>query len=113
MKSSTNNTIILPHPKADGRDEFPPFLKAKDIAEKGVTETTLLGEGRQSNSQFGEGIDVACTIGGKKYLWPIKFDSGNYSRLFKRFGSDIENWKGIVKVERKSYLGREYVAVVD
>jgi hypothetical protein len=33
--------------------------------------------------------------------------------LFERFGSDLANWKGIVKVERMEYLGNEYVAVVD
>jgi hypothetical protein len=31
--------------------------------------------------------------------------------LYERFGND--EWKGIVKVERKEYLGREYVAVAD
>lgn len=68
---------------------------------------------RKSNTRFGEGIDVACKIGNKEYTWTIKFDSANYRILFERFGSDLANWKGIVKVERMEYLGNEYVAVVD
>jgi len=73
----------------------------------------LLGAARKSNSRFGEGIDVACKIGNKQYTWTIKFDSANYRILFERLGSELENWKGIVKVERKEYLGNEYVAVVE
>jgi hypothetical protein len=47
------------------------------------------------------------------YTLSIKRDSRNHRRLFERFGSDIRKWKGIVKVERKEYMGKEYVAVVD
>ena len=80
---------------------------------KGVTKITLLGATRESTSQFGKGIEVACKIGSLQFTWTIKYDSGNYSRLFNRFGSDAEKWKGLVNVERKEYLGHEYVAVVD
>src|SRR5215469_16658169 len=116
MKSQnlkTETKVILPPPTSDGRDEFPPFLKVKNIAEKGATQITLLGDMRQSNSRFGQGIEVPCKIGEDNYNWTIKFDSVNYSLLFKRFGNVVEKWKGIVKVERKEYLGKEYVAVVD
>ena len=104
------STTILP-PPTNMRAELAPFLKAKDLPKKGVAQITLLGGWRKSNSQFGEGIEVPCTLGGKRYTWTIKFDSGNYSRLYERFGN--REWKAVVKVERKEYLGREYVAVAD
>ena len=110
---SAKSTITLPPPTTSANDQLTPFLKAQDIAEKGVTELTLLGVARQSNSRFGEGIDVPCKIGNKEYTWTVKFESGNYRRLFDRFSSDAKKWKGIVKVERKEYLGKKYVAVVD
>ena len=109
----TKGTIVLPPPTASIQDRLAPFLKVKNIAEKGVTKITLLGATRESTSQFGKGIDVACKIGAEQFTWTFKYDSGNYSRLFNRFGSDVENWKGVVKVERKEYMGHEYVAVVD
>jgi hypothetical protein len=71
----------------------------------------LLGDIRKSKSRYGEGIEVACTLEGKPYTWTIEFDSGNYSRLYERFGT--KSWKGGVKVERKEYMGHEYLAVVD
>jgi hypothetical protein len=111
--NATKNTIVLPPPTASIKDHLTPFLKAKDIAEKGVTKITLLGATRESTSQFGKGIDVGCKMGTQQFTWTIKYDSGNYSRLFNRFGSDAENWKGTVKVERKEYMGHDYVAVVD
>jgi hypothetical protein len=110
---ATKNTMILPPPTASTNDQLAPFLKVKDIAEKAITKITLLGATRESNSQFGKGIDVACKVGSKQYVWTVKYDSGNYRRLFDRFGSDAENWKGVVKVERKEHMGREYIAVVD
>jgi len=106
------NTIVLPPPTASIKDQLAPFLKAKDIAENGITQITVLGAMRESTSQFGKGIDAACKLGVQQFTWTIKYDSGNYSRLFNRFGGDAENWKGVVKVERKEYMGKQYVAVV-
>jgi len=106
-------TIVLPPPTASAGDQLRPFLKAKDIAEKGITKITLLDDTCESNSQFGKGIDVACKVGNKEYTWTIKYESVNYRLLFDRFGSDVKNWKGTVKVERKEYLGNDYIAVVE
>jgi hypothetical protein len=100
----------LPDPTTAGGGELPPFLKPKDINKKGQTEVTLTGDMRESNSQFGEGIEVGAQIGNKTFSWTIKFESGNYRRLFERFGR--KKWKGVVTVERKQYLGNDYVAVV-
>jgi hypothetical protein len=107
---SPKGKIVLPPPTRKS-NELAPFLKAIDIAREGITPITLLGDMRKSKSRFGEGIEVLCTVGGKRYTWTIKFDSGNYPRLYERFGS--KTWKGVVKVERKEHMGREYVAVVD
>jgi len=110
-KNTTNeSTVILPAPTSKSM-ELAPFLKATDIAKDGTTKVMLLGDMRKSTSRFGEGIDLACSVGGKRYTLTIKFDSGNYSRLYERFGT--KSWKGIVSVERKEYMGHEYVAVVD
>src|SRR6516225_5583145 len=109
MKSRNANnerTVTLPPPTSKSA-ELAPFLKATDIAKEDITQVTLLGDMRKSKSRFGEGIEVACTVGGKRYTWTIKFHSGNYSRLYERFGT--KNWKGVVNVERKEYMGREYV----
>jgi hypothetical protein len=108
--AKSESTTVLPPPTYQ-RAELAPFLKAKDLPKKGIVEITLLCGWRKSNSQFGEGIEVPCMLGGKRYTWTIKFDSGNYSRLYERFGNG--EWKGDVNVERKEYLGREYVAVAD
>jgi hypothetical protein len=108
----TKGTIILPPPTANMAKQLPPYLKAKDISAEGTTKITLLGAARKSNSRFGEGVDVDSKIGSKRYTWTIKFDSANYRILFERFGSELANWKGIVKVERKEYMENEYVAVM-
>jgi len=113
MKSrNTKNegTVILPPPTSN-RTELVPFLKATDIAKKGITQITLLGDMRKSNSRFGEGVELACTFGRKRFTWTVKFSSVNYSLLYERFGP--KNWKGVVKVERREHMGHEYIAVVD
>jgi hypothetical protein len=79
MKSrnaKNESTVILPRPTSKS-NELAPFLKATDIPKKGIAQITLLGNMRKSKSRFGEGIEVACTVGGKRYTWTIKFDSGN------------------------------------
>ncbi len=98
MKSrNINNTVVLPPPTRKSA-ELTPFLKVTDISENG-TQITLLGGMRKSKSRFGEGIELACTVGVKSYTWTIKFDSGKYSRLYERFGT--KRWKGVLKVELK------------
>ena len=113
QNANKESTLILPPPPANGKGQLIPFLKVADISKKEITQIKLLGEGRKSNSRFGNGIEVACKIGDENYIWTIKYDSPNYRRLYERFGSEITKWKGIVKVERKEHMGKEYVAVVD
>lgn len=111
MKLRNNkNTVTLPPPTSKSA-ELAPFLKATDISKKGITPITLLGRMRKSKSRFGEGIELACTVRGKRFTWTVKFSSVNYALLYERFGS--KTWKGIVKVERKEHMGHEYIAVVE
>lgn len=110
---ATKDKIILPPPTLNANNQLVPFLKPKDIAEEGITKLTLLGHVRKSTGRFGDGIDVACKISKAEYTWTIKFESANYRILFERFGSNVANWNGVVKVERKEYLGNQYVAVVE
>lgn len=111
-RTKRSSTMILPPPTAKKGNEFPLFLKAKDISENGTTDITLLGDARPSTSRFGEGVDLACKIGSKAYTWSVKFDSVNYRLLYEQFGQK-QKWIGDVKVERKKWLGNEYVAVVE
>ena len=115
QNAQEESSLILPPPPANGKGELIPFLRAKDISKQGTTEIRLLGEGRESSSRFGKGIEVACKLKltEDSYIWTIKYNSPNYRRLFKRFGNGITKWNGIVKVERKVHKGKEYVAVVD
>lgn len=109
-RTKRNSTMILPPPTANKGNEFPPFLKAKDISEDGITGITLLGDMRPSTSRFGDGVDLTCKIGSKTYTWTVKFDSVNYRLLYDRFG---QKWIGDVQVERKECRGNDYVAIVE
>ena len=110
MKSrNSKGTVILPPPTRKSTERAP-FLKVTDIPKKGMTPITLLGDMRKSKSPFGEGVELACTVGGKRFTWTVRFSSVNYSILYERFGP--KNWKGVVKVERKEHMGHEYIAVV-
>ena len=106
---ATKGTMVLPPPTSK-RTELAPFLKPTGIPKKRVTDIRLLGDMRKSKSLYGEGVELACTVGGKRFTWTVKFSSVNYAILYERFGP--KNWKGVVKVERKEHMDHEYVAVV-
>ena len=89
------------------------YLKAADIAAKGITSIIFNGNLRESTGQYGAGIDTDVKIGKKEFTFTVKFASGNYSRLLARFGSNPAKWKGKVKVCRAQHLGKDYVQVVD
>lgn len=95
-----------------GKGDFNPFLKADNIAARGMTTLTFLGNVRESSSQFSD-IIAEVQNGKKKYDFGIKFSSGNYPRLLARFGNNPAKWRGKVKVVRAEYLGKQYVQVVD
>jgi len=51
-------------------------------------------------------------VDGSTYSLTVKYSSGNYSKLHKKFGDLENNWKGPVKVEVKEYLGNKHIGVV-
>jgi hypothetical protein len=104
----------LPDPKTSGSGDFAPFLKAKDLPKKGKAKLILTGDVRESNGQFGDGIDVGIKLNGKPFSWTVKFESGNYRRIIEGFGKNVKKWKGkVVTVTTDTYLGNKYVKMVD
>lgn len=89
------------------------YLKAEHIAQRGTTALTFLGGAKSSTGQYGAGVDLPVVVGKKKYTFTVKFESGNYPRLYTRFGSNFAKWKGKVKVCVAQHLGKNYVQVVD
>ena len=88
--------------------DYNPWLTVEALGK--AKALTILGNPRKSTSQFGDGVIVDVKVGNKEFSWTIKFTSGNYSRLVKKFGKP-NRWKGTVAVEVREYLGNEYVAV--
>jgi hypothetical protein len=96
----------------NGRSEYYPWLTPEVFGKSGKGTVNLLGTMRPSNSQFGEGIVLDVKAKGSMFSWTVKYKSGNYSRLHKRFGDSDKKWKGPVKVEVKELKGHKYIAVV-
>jgi hypothetical protein len=97
---------------ANGSTDFHPWLTPEVFGKLGKGTVTLLGTMRPGNSQFGDGIILDVKANGSMFSWTVKYSSGNYSKLHKKFGDSENNWKGPVKVEVKEYLGNKYIAVV-
>ena len=104
---------LLRKPKnGKGSTDFSPWLTPEVFGKSRKGTVNLTGTMRAGNLQFGEGIILDVKVNGSMFSWTVKYSSGNYSRLHKRFGDSEEKWKGPVKVEVKEYMGKEYVAVV-
>lgn len=96
-------------PDANGESkDYNPWLTVEALGK--ASALTIIGNPRKSSSQFGDGVIVDVKVGNAEFSWTVKFSSGNYSRLVKRFGKP-DKWKGKVNVEVREYLGNEYVAV--
>jgi hypothetical protein len=109
-KSKKKKTGGLPEPESGG--DFAPFLKAGDIGKIGKTAIiTVLGPPVETESEFSDAV-MPVKFKGSEYALGIKWNGGNYSRLFKRFGRNERKWKGQVKVEVKHFKKNDYVAVV-
>lgn len=90
------------------------FLKVAMVGKIGKKATlTLLGSGEEKKGNFGPQISIAVRYKNKPYVWSFGQNSGNHSRLFKRFGASFKKWKGTVQVEVKEFNGNDYLAVVD
>lgn len=87
-----------------------PFLKAAEIPEKGG-KITLLGNMRTAQAGGFSDYLIDVRIGKETRTLGLKRASGNYRRLFERFGSNPAKWKGAVKVVRAVNMGKEYVQV--
>jgi hypothetical protein len=96
----------------NGSTDYHPWLTAEVLGKSGKGTVILLGTMRASNSQFGEGIILDVKVNGSMYSWTVKYSSGNYSKLYTRFGGSEKKWKGPVKVEVKEHTGKRYIAVV-
>ena len=105
-------TLIKKPENSSGSTDHNPWLTPEVFGKSGKGTVNLLGTMRVSSSQFGDGIVLDVKANGSKFSWTVKYSSGNYSRLHKKFGDSEKNWKGPVKVEVKEYMGKEYVAVV-
>ena len=102
---------LLPQPEQGQDGDYNPWLTVEALGRSGKGSMTLLGNVRPSTSQFGKGIIVDVRLNGDDYSWTIKYSSGNYQRMFKRFGKDVKKWRGKVDVETKQYMGKDYIAV--
>lgn len=106
-KSLTKNrTGSLPAPEGGS---FNPFLKPEALGKKQAGTLAILGVRDAPPDSFSE-IIIETRIGGKLYDWGMKFNSGNYRRLFDRFGANPKKWKGSIQVGVKEYAGKKYVA---
>jgi hypothetical protein len=105
--------MSIPAPNNANNVGGAPFLKTMHLAKKGLTQLTLLGKAHVQDGQYGQQILVPCKIGKKEYTFAVKVDSGNHSRLFARFGANENKWKGAIKVQVASHMGRDYVQVAD
>ena len=109
-QSSHGSGSRLPTPEAGG--DFDPFLNAGVIGKVGAKATiTICGLPEVRETEFSD-LQIPVKFKNKKYSWGMKFSSGNYSRMFQRFGDNVKKWKGAVKVEVKHFKKNDYVAVV-
>jgi hypothetical protein len=104
--------LIRKPENGSGSSDYNPWLTPEVFGKSGKGTVNLSGTMRPGNSQFGEGIILDVKVNGSMFSWTVKYSSGNYSRLHKRFGDSENNWKGAVKIEVKEYSGNKYVAVV-
>jgi hypothetical protein len=107
-----NTSLIRKPANENGSTDYNPWLTPEVFGKSGKGTVTLVGTMRAGNSQFGESIILDVKVNGSMFSWTVKYSSGNYSRLHKKFGDTEGNWKGPVKVEVKEYLGNKYIAVV-
>lgn len=96
----------MPEPEVQSGN---PFIKATDIG-KGCT-LRLVGNLRASSSEFSDFI-VDVKKGNKDYALGLKVSSGNYARLFDRFGRNPKKWRGVIKVQPATHMGKKYVQIV-
>ena len=63
------------------------------------------------DSEFSD-MQMPVEYKGSRYALGMKISSGNYARLYKRFGASEKKWKGVIAVEIKHFKKNDFVAVV-
>jgi hypothetical protein len=106
------NVGLIRKPESEGSIDYNPWLTPEVFGKSGKGTVNLLGTMRPGNPQFGEGIILDVKVNGSMYSWTVKYSSGNYSRLHKKFGDSEKEWKGPVKVEVNEYMGKKYIKVI-
>lgn len=104
----------IPKPRtADREGGAAAFLKAAHLGKKKRARLLLIGEARTQKGTFGEQLIVGVKLGKTRYDWAFNLNSGNHTRLYKRFGANPKKWKGPIDVELKEFNGNMYLAVTD
>lgn len=110
--STSNN---LPKPELPENGDYAPFLKIGSITARdrkmGGKITFLGGETRTVEGQFGTQVLVPVKYDGDRFDLGMTPSSGNYSRLYKKFGANAKKWKGVLKFTIKKNLGKDYIAI--
>lgn len=113
-KGARSTGGMLPTPELSG--DFDPFLKAEHIGKGKLGDTaTLVFTGKNvidDDNEYGARLQCQVRLDGDLFCYGVKFESGSYGRLFKRFGSNPKKWKGKVKVEVMKHMKKLYVAVI-
>lgn len=111
-QAAMTRTKVGKLPEPTGGD-FDPFLKAEHIGKLGAKATLkiLSGPEETPNSEYSD-LQMAVEYKGQRYAMGLKLTTGNYPRLFRRFGDNPKNWKGKIDVEVKHHMANDYVAVV-
>lgn len=104
--ATTARKSSLPAPAGGS---FNPFLKPEVLGKKETGTLQILGVRDAPPDSFSE-IVIEVSFARKNYDWGMKFSSGNYRRLFEKFGANPKKWKGAITVGVKEYAGKKYVA---
>lgn len=86
------------------------FLKAAHIG-KGAS-VKIIGNARPGTGFSDYFLDVK--LGKQEFVFGLKKTSGNFRRLFDRFGANPKKWEGkTIKVKPAENMGKTYVQVQD
>jgi hypothetical protein len=103
-------------PEPSGNSGGGTFLRAADIGDRVGSSGVIAFLGKDAQEapagSFSD-IFIPVSVKGKEYLMGLKFQSPNYRRLYARFGSNFNQWKGKVEVEVGKHMGNNYIMVVD
>lgn len=86
------------------------FIKAKDIGKRATLK--IVGNARPGSGFSDYFIDVK--LGRKEFVFGLKKSSGNFRRLYDRFGSNPKKWVGkSISVIPAENMGKTYIQIQD